>query len=194
MENSKLVTSKEITKDIIGNFLLWELILEFCYVIVFRLITKKIESNLFIMCISIFLQIIVTIFVWKITLAKSFKKKVILYKDIPSIMKNLFIFIIVICVIMVIYSFSNINSIINESIEDNKNLQFLDSFVNNINIESITSKYLEQKQNAIESVKNEIYKYLIIFNICFVTINLIILPFQRRKLLNYVAIEEDNIN
>lgn len=193
MENKVLVSVKNITKEIIGNFLLWEIILQFVDIVVFTLITKNINSNFLIVCIEIFLQVLIAIFVWKITLAKSFKKKVILFKDVPQLMKNLFILVIIMCFIMVIYNISNVNSTINEALQNNEKIQFLDAFVNSINDQNVSSKYQEQKQKAIENVKNEAYKLLIVFDTSFVLVNLIILPFERKQLFNYAAIEENNI-
>ena len=128
MENKVLVSVKNITKEIIGNFLLWEIILQFVDIVVFTLITKNINSNFLIVCIEIFLQVLIAIFVWKITLAKSFKKKVILFKDVPQLMKNLFILVIIMCFIMVIYNISNVNSTINNFLQDTVNLKFLDAW------------------------------------------------------------------
>ena len=193
MENKVLVSVKNITKEIIGNFLLWEIILQFVDIVVFSLITKNVNSNFLIVCIEIFLQVLIAVFVWKITLAKSFKKKIILFKDIPQLMKNLFILVIIMCFIMVIYNISNVNSTINEALQNNEKIQFLDAFVNSINDQNVSSKYQEQKQKAIENVKNEAYKLLIVFDTSFVLVNLIILPFERKQLFNYAAIEEDNI-
>ncbi len=162
MENRKLVTSNQITKDIIGNFLLWELIIQFCYTIIYSLIIKNINSSIVIVCISIFLQIIVAIIVWKITLTKSFKTKIILNKNIPAIMKNLVIFTIVVALVVAIYNFSGINSI----------------------IEDIPSIY--------ENLKKEVYGYVTIFNIAYLLIYLITLIFVKKQLLNYVAVGEEN--
>ncbi len=193
MENKVLVSVKNITKEIIGNFLLWEIILQFVDIVVFTLITKNINSNFLIVCIEIFLQVLIAIFVWKITLAKSFKKKVILFKDVPQLMKNLFILVIIMCFIMVIYNISNVNSTINNFLQDTVNLKFLDAWINSINDQNISSEYQKQKQEVVKNLKNEAYKLLIIFDTSFVLVNLIILPFERKQLFNYAAIEEDNI-
>ena len=193
MENKVLVSVKNITKEIIGNFLLWEIILQFVDIVVFILITKNINSNFLIVCIEIFLQVLIAIFVWKITLAKSFKKKVILFKDVPQLMKNLFILVIIMCFIMVIYNISNVNSAINNFLQDTVNLKFLDAWINSINNQNISSEYQKQKQEVVKNLKNEAYKLLIIFDTSFVLVNLIILPFERKQLFNYAAIEEDNI-
>lgn len=188
MEERKLVSAKKITQELIGNWLLWGLILQFCCTIILKVITKSIDSNLFKAIITIILQIITVFFIWKISTAKAFKGKIILEEDITNIMKSLRVFIIIICIVIAIYNFSRIDMAIDEVLKTNYQLQISENIIMQIYDEEQIQKYYEIKEQAVEEARSQMYLYMAVFQSILTVIHLVMLSFEKKELLNYTVL------
>lgn len=189
MLNRELVDSKKISKDLIGNWLLWFVILQFCFIVIYGLILKVNDlNNVLLIVIALILQAIAMFFIFKISTSKTFKEKMILDEDAPVIMKNLSILVIIVFLLISIYNFSNIEKTINKIINTDKELQLIDNFAKITYSEEDLKNYYEQKDNAIEDVKNELYVYEVIFHFFLFIIYCIMLLIEKNTLYNYVSI------
>ena len=188
MLNRELVDSKKISKDLIGNWLLWFVILQFCFIVIYGLILKANDyNNVLLIVIALILQTIAMFFIFKISTSKTFKSKMILAKDAPVIMKNLSILVIIVFLLISIYNFSNIEKTINEIVYTDKELQLIDSFAK-ITYSEEDLNYYEQKDKAIEDVKNELYIYEVIFHFSLFIIYCIMLLIAKNTIYDYVSI------
>lgn len=189
MLNRELVDSKKISKDLIGNWLLWFVILQFCFIVIYGLILKANDyNNVLLIVIALILQTIAMFFIFKISTSKTFKSKMILAKDAPVIMKNLSILVIIVFLLISIYNFSNIEKTINEIVYTDKELQLIDSFAKITYSEEDLKNYYEQKDKAIKDVKNELYIYEVIFHFSLFIIYCIMLLIAKNTIYDYVSI------
>lgn len=187
MENKELVTSGKMTQSLIGNWLLWGLLFGIIYSFIYSLIASSIESMVAIALVSIVLQGITAILVWKFSTSSSFKKKTISYDDIPAVMKNLVIFTIVICVITAMYNISTVNTTIDEVIESNYQLNFSESMMSYLYDDEEIAEYQAEKEKAIEELKDKFYTYLIVLEIGLTAVYLAVLPLEKNYILKYVS-------
>lgn len=187
MENKEIVTSGKMTQSLIGNWLLWGIVFGILYSFIYNIIASSTESMLVVALIAIVLQGITAIIVWKCSTSSSFKKKTISYDDIPTIMKNLVIFTIVICVITAIYNISNVNATIDKAIESNYQLKFSESMMSYLYDDEQIAEYQKEKEKAIEELKSKLYTYLIILEIGLTVVYLAVLPLEKKFILKYVS-------
>lgn len=187
MENKEIVTSGKITQSLIGNWLLWGLVLGILYSFIYNLITSSIESMVVLALVTIVLQGITAILVWNCSTSSSFKKKTISYNDVPKVMKNLVIFTIVICAVTAIYNISNVHSTIDKAIESNYQLKFSESMLSYLYDDEEMAEYQVEKEKAIKELKGKMYTYLIILEIGLTAVYLGVLPLEKKYILKYVS-------
>lgn len=187
MEDKELVTSGKITQSLIGNWLLWGIVFGFLYSIIFSLITSKMESMVLVAIIAIIFQGIIAFIVWKLSTSSSFKKKTIVYDDVPKVMKNLIIFTIVICIFNSIYNISTVNSSIDKALQSDYKLKYIESMMSYLYNDAQIEKYQAQKEEMIKETKSKLYTYLIILEIGLTAVYLAVLPLEKKEILKYVG-------
>ena len=183
----ELATTKKITQGLIGNWLLWGIVFGIIYSIIYSLITRSMESMIIQAVIAIVMQGIIAFLIWKISTKTVFKNKSISYDDVPTVMKNLIIFTIVICVINGIYQFSQVNSTIDNAINSNFQLKYTESMMSHLYNDEQMAEYNKQKEDAIAKVKSQLYTYLAIIEIGLTAAYLAVLPFEKKEILKYVS-------
>ena len=193
MENKEIATTKKITQELIGGWILWGLVLGIAYSFAFSLITSFIKSMILQALITIIMQGFVAFFVWKLSTQSTFKKRTMSYDGVPTVMRNLIIFTIIICVVNGIYNFIRINGVIDEAVKSNYKLQYTEKMMSYLYSSDQMAEYNKQKEEAIAKVKNQAHIYLVIVEIGLTAVYLAVLPLEKKEILKYVN-QEENIN
>ena len=181
MESKELVSPKKMSQLLIGNWLVWGLLVEIIYSVVFSLIIDSIESLVLKAIIAVILQEIITIVIWKISIVSAFKKRTISYNDVPYVMKSLIIFTIVVCALTCIYNIASVNSLVKDYIDSDYKLQIGESFMSRFYDDDEMAEYNKEKENAISEVKNKVYTYAVILEIWLTLVYLAVLPLEKKK-------------
>ena len=108
------------------------------------------------------------------------------YNDVPTVMRNLIIFTIVICIISGLYNYYNINNTIDKSIDSDYQLQYTEKSLSRILDSEQMDKYNKQKEEAIAKVKSQVYIYFAITEISLTAVYLLVLIIKKKEILKYV--------
>ncbi|HCC04101.1 MAG TPA: hypothetical protein DEP51_04520 [Clostridiales bacterium] len=187
MENKKIVSSGKMSQLLIGYWLLWGLLCGFIYSIMFSLITDSMESLVLKAIIAVIAQGITAIILWKLSTSTSFKKRTILNNDVPTVMRNLVIFTIVICIISAIYNIVAVNSSIDKAINSDYRISINERMISAFYNEKQMDEYNRNKEKAISDAKEKANMYLIILEIGLTVVYLAVLPLEKKELLKYVS-------
>ena len=186
MENKEFATPKKITQELIGGWLLWGILFGIIYSFTYTLITHSMESLVLKALIAIVMQGITTFIIWKFSTKSTFKKRTISYNGVPTVMRNLIIFTIVICVINGIYNYSQVNSTIDEAVNSDFKLKYTESMMSYLYDDEQMAEYNKQKEDAIKEVKSQARTYLVILEIGLTAVYLAVLPLEKKEILKYV--------
>ena len=187
MENKEVVTVQKITQRLIGYWFLWTIVLGIFYSIVFSLITKNIDSMISLAIITIVLQGITIFCIWMLSTTFAFKTDTIARNDVPTVMKNMLIFTIIICVINAIYNFYTLNTKIEESLNSNPILKYQEDLMYELYNSDVMEEYRKQKNAEIKEAKREAYTYLAVIEIGLTAVYLGVLPLEKREILKHVS-------
>ena len=187
MENKKVITSGDMTKDLIGNWLLWGILYGFIYSVVFSSISTYIESIVLKAVVAVIIQGVIAIMLWKSSTSSAFKKRTISYNDVPKVMKNLVIFTIIICIINAAYNIVSTNSSIDKAIKSNSELKYTESIMSSIYTKEEIEEYKKEKEKIIEEEKRKSYMYVIIMQVGLTAVYLGVLPLEKKEILKYVS-------
>lgn len=187
MENKEMVSAGKMSQHLMGNWLLWGLLFGFIYSFVFVLITNSMESLVLKAIIAVITQGIIAIIVWKLSTSSSFKKRTISYNDVPTVMRNLIIFTIVICVLTGIYNITSVNSSMDKAINSDYKLKFSESMMSRIYSDEQMAEYNKEKEKAIAEAKSKANMYLIILEVGLTAVYLAVLPLEKKEILKYVS-------
>ena len=162
VEEKKIVTVGQMTKELIGGFFLNGIVIGIIYSIIYGLIMSKVETNNYtiIIIITLILQAISIIAIWKLNVQERFKKKTILKKDSKLLIRNLIIFTVVIWVISAIYAYNKANNAFEEEIENSPEIQYQERFIEMLYDEDKKAEYYIQKQKVIDEAKSELNTYI----------------------------------
>ena len=183
-----------MTSSLIISWIVDGLLLGFLYSFIIVSIGQTIKSTVVLSLISVILQGIIAILVWKIATSSAFKKKTISFQDVSKVMKNLIIFTIIIILINLGTGISDANTAIDEALESDVNLKLYEDTLNKysqfIDDESIIQEYEQKRDNRIKEIKTEVYTYAIIYNVGLLIVHLLVLPLEKKFILKYVRKEE----
>jgi len=186
MENKEVATAKKITQELIGGWFLYGILFGIVYSIINALIITSIESLFLKTIIVIIIQGIISVLIWKCSTQSTFKKRTMSYNDVPTVMRNLIIFTIVICIISGLYNYYNINNTIDKSIDSDYQLQYTEKSLSRILDSEQMDKYNKQKEEAIAKVKSQVYIYFAITEISLTAVYLLVLRIEKKEILKYV--------
>lgn len=187
MENKQMISAGKMSQYLIGNWLLWGLLFGYIYSFAFSLITNSIESLVLKAIIAVIAQGVIAIIVWKLSTSSSFKKRTISYNDVRTVMKNLIIFTIVICILTGIYNIASVNSSIDETIKSDYKLKFTESIMSSIYSDEQMAQYNKEKEKAIAEAKSKANTYLVILEVGLIAVYLAVLPLEKKEILKYVS-------
>lgn len=187
MENKEFSTTKKITQELIGGWLLWGILLfGIIYSLLFNVVTSSVDSMVLKGIIAIIMQGCIAYITWKLSTKSTFKQKTMAFDDVPKVMKNLCIFTVVICVINGIYQCSQVNSIIDNAINSNFQLKYTESMMSYLYNEEQMIEYNKQKEETIKQVKKQAYTYLAIVEIGLTAVYIAVLPLEKKEILKYI--------
>ena len=186
MENKEIATSGKITSELIGGWILYSILFGIIYYLISSFINSLIPSLVLKAIVVIVLEGIFMFLIWKSSTASTFKKRTMNYSDVPTVMRNLLIFTIIICVINGIYNFYSVNKAIDTAIATNVELQLLEYNVSTLKNSKQMKKYEEEKNKAIAEAKSQLYTYLSFLEVGLTAVSLAILPLEKKQILKYV--------
>ncbi len=190
MENKELVSAGKISQHLIGKWLLWGLLFGFIYTVAFVLITNSMESLVLKAIIAVIAQGIIVIIVWKLSTSSSFKKRTISYNDVPTVMRNLIIFTIVLCVLNGINNIASINSSMDKAIESDYSIKSYENMMSRMYSDEQMDEYNKEKEKAIAEVKSKANMYMVILEVGLTAVYLAVLPLEKKEILKYVKLGE----
>lgn len=189
MNEKEITTTGKMTGDLIGGFFLYGIIGGIIYSIVYALIVKSLFSGSPILTAitAVILQGITVYFVWKGSTASAFKKKTIYNNDVPTVMRNLIIFTIIICVISAAYNFIQVNSKIENELNSDPVLKLHESYMSLLYTAEEKAEYDIKKEEAISKAKTQLYIYLAVLEIGLLVVYLGVLPIEKKNILKYTV-------
>lgn len=191
MEEKECATSKKITQELIGGWLLWGMLFGIIYSVLFNVLSNVIDNVIFKQIVVILLQGIITYIIWKFSTKSTFKNRTMDYNDVPKVMKNLLIFTIILCFINGIYQLAQANSTIDSAVNSNFSIRYIEKAMKNIYNEEQIAEYNKQKEEKINQIKKEVHKYLIIDEIGLTLVYIAVLPLEKKEILKYVTKKDE---
>ena len=193
MGEKELSTTRKITGELIGGFLLYGIPFGLLYSFIYSIIAGKSESLIFRAIVAIILQGIIAYNVWKCSTKSTFKKRTMYTYEVPTVMKNLTIFTIIICLITAIYNFGQVNSTFDKMVEYNSELRVSELYMSYLYDDDEMAEYKAQKEKIIAEAKSKLYGYLAVLEIGLLAVYLGILPLEKKNILEY-TIDNNNSN
>ena len=189
MENKEIATIRTITGELIGGFILYGIPFAILYSIIFGLISKVIPSESLIITaiVAIILQGLSAFFIWKCSIAATFRKRSIDRNDVPTVIRNLLIFTVILCFISALMNFSDVNQRIDKTINSNASLQLSESFMKYMYDDQQIAQYQAEKEEAISEAKTKLYTYLAVLEIGLLVVYLGVVPLQKKSILKYAV-------
>ncbi|MDO4282969.1 MAG: hypothetical protein Q4D02_04955 [Clostridia bacterium] len=193
MDNKKITEANDIAKKIMWNFILWGIlfsVVKFGIDIVLNSLSN-INSSFGILTsiVSIFISAVITLLNWNFAISSSFKNRTTYIKEIPQIMKYLFIFLIVIMIINAISTFLSVKEDIRKEIEknlgDTKSMDMLIERYGSYLDADMVSEYNMKKQEIVSSVSKKAYITFAISELVIIVVNLGILKYEESNILKY---------
>ena len=185
MENKEVATVRTITGELIGGFILYGILFTILYSSIYNLILKRIlsESLVITAIIAIILQGLCAFLTWKCSISTTFRKRAIDRNDVPTVMKNLMIFTVILCFISALINFSEVNQKINETINLNSSLQLSENVMKYMYNDEQMAQYQAEKEKVINETKTKLYTYLAILEIGLTVVYLGVVPLQKNSIL-----------
>lgn len=182
LENKEIATIRTITGELIGGFLLYGIPFAILYSIIYGLISNVIPSDSLILLaiIAIILQGLTVILIWKCSIATTFRKRAIARSDVPTVIRNLIIFTIILCLLNGIINFSRINSELDEIMNSS-------SFINYIYENEELSQYQEEIEKTFDEAKTKSYTYLAVLEVGLLIVYLGAVPLQKNSILKHAV-------
>ena len=187
MENKEIVSSRKMSQLLTGYWLSWGILGGIIYSFLYSLITESIESIALKAIIAIVGQGIVVFFLWKLSTSSAFKNRTISKDDVPTVMRNLIIFTIVICVITSIYNISLVNSSIDKAINSNYQLQNQERLMSRLYSNEKLNEYNKEKEKIISDTKSKAYMYVTILEVGVTVVYLAVLPLEKKEILKHIS-------
>lgn len=148
MQNKYTVSTKRMTCEIVGLFLVFFVIFSLSFSFLSNLVSRS--SMIFYYIISAFKVLICAFMTWKCGIYFAFRQKTILKEDLESLLKNLMIFVIILCLLITI---NNIMSFNKEKEKLNSTINTYNDLVENL----FDSGEKEEYDTLIHNEFREIY-------------------------------------
>ena len=166
MENKQIATVRKITGELIGGFILYGIVFGILYDILYNSIANKISENYILLAIiAIILQGIIGFCIWRCSIATTFRNRLIEKNNVKTVMKNLIIFTVIICILTAIINFSKVNQTVEEAINSNAQIALAEKYMKYIYDEDEIAIYEIEKEKIINETKTKLYTYLAILEI-----------------------------
>lgn len=191
-QNKTVSSSKEITKNLIVNWLIWYIIFNIIYSVIANYLLSLVGSSLIQIIVSIVLQALIVFCAWVLSTKFTFNNRYIAFEDVRVVVKRLVIFSIVICIVNGVYQFVQAESTFNNSIDSNYALKVKERQMEKIYSAQEMSEYNKQKSEAIAEAKQQMYVDLAIVELVSIIVFLGIIPIERKMIMKHV-LKNNNI-
>lgn len=165
LNEKKIYTANQMTGELLLGIVLYGVICYVIYRIIYKLGAYFIEDNDNFLLISgvmvLILQIIMVFVTFKLANIQAFKKGTIYKSDVGKVVKNISFVVIVLLLSQVLATFISVNSVVEETINDDLWLKYREKKMYAFYDDEIEI-YQTQKEKEIQELKNELYQYLAI--------------------------------
>ena len=166
LNEKKIYTANQMTGELLLGIVLYGVICYVIYRIIYKLGAYFIEDNDNFLLISgamvLILQIIMVFVTFKLTNIQAFKKGTIYKSDVGKVVKNISFVVIVLLLSQVLLTFTSVNSVVEETINDDLWLKYREKTMSAFYDDDEIEIYQTQKEKEIQELKNELYQYLAI--------------------------------
>ncbi len=166
LNEKKIYTANQMTGELLLGIVLYGVICYVIYRIIYKLGAYFIEDNDNFLLISgamvLILQIIMVFVTFKLANIQAFKKGTIYKSDVGKVVKNISFVVIVLLLSQVLLTFTSVNSVVEETINDNLWLKYREKTMSAFYDDDEIEIYQTQKEKEIQELKNELYQYLVI--------------------------------
>ena len=166
LNEKKIYTANQMTGELLLGIVLYGVICYVIYRIIYKLGAYFIEDNDNFLLISgamvLILQIIMVFVTFKLANIQAFKKGTIYKSDVGKVVKNISFVVIVLLLSQVLATFISVNSIVEETINDDLWLKYREKKMYAFYDDDEIEIYQTQKEKEIQELKNELYQYLAI--------------------------------
>lgn len=188
MEKREIISSKSMTiKIIIVNILLTVFVFIGISLVVGSILalifSQNNNNNNIDTLYKIIVSLLTIITTWKLSVSMCFKKYTIYYKDIKKLIKNLFIFVIILSLISFIFTFAQSKKELNREINSIKKINYYSNYIS----DSKTDEYTQEK--TIKELNNKLFINLLFSGLSNTTIEILILFLVAKKDIEKYSIE-----
>lgn len=166
LNEKKIYTANQMTGELLLGIVLYGVICYVIYRIIYKLGAYFIEDNDNFLLISgamvLILQIIMVFVTFKLANIQAFKKGTIYKSDVGKVVKNISFVVIVLLLSQVLLTFTSVNSVVEETINDDLWLKYREKKMYAFYDDDEIEIYQTQKEKEIQELKNELYQYLVI--------------------------------
>ena len=186
MENRQLCDSKKITEQLIGMWLAWGLLFVLIYAFITLVLTLLIKNLIVLAIILVIFQGIFSYCAWKLSTKSVFKSFTMEYSSLHIVMKNIFLFTLVACLVIGIFQYYDIGNKIDQSISENRKIMYADTIMSATATSEELLEYQRYKEELIRQVKKTAQIYTIIIEIGTTIAFLAVLPLERKEIIKYL--------
>lgn len=187
MENKEISSVRKITGELIVGCIFYGIIFGIVYSIIYSIISDiMLEKSLILTAlIAIILQGITMFVICRCSIASTFKKRLIERSNVKTVMRNLMIFTVIICIISGAMNFANVEKTVEESINSNISLKISENYMKYIYDEDEIAEYEATKEKVISETKTKMYSYLAVLEIGLLGVYVLAVLLQKRAILKY---------
>ena len=183
MKNRQLCDSKKISEQLIGMWLAWGLLFVLIYYLIALVLALIIKEIIILAVILVILQGTFSYLAWKLSTKSVFKNFTMEYKDLPLVMKNLFIFTIVAFLVIGISQYYNTGNKIDQAIAENKSIMLREAILSSRASSEEMLEYQRLKEELIKQAKKKAQTYTLIIETGLAVAFLAVLPLERREII-----------
>lgn len=186
MGERQLVTAGAITKKLILGYFLFGILFGLVYSLAYLIISAIFPSMIMNLILAIILQGVTVFCVWRCSINIAFEKKTIKRYDVSTVIKNMSIFTIIICLISAIFNFAEIGGSfeenVNKELDSNVGLRLTERYMEMLDSEAY-QEYQKELEKEISKAKTQLYGYTFALEAGLLVTYLVVVHMQRRTLL-----------
>ena len=180
LKENKILTANQMVGELLLSLVLYGAISFVLYRIIYALTYKYFSENQQYVLLAFFvivLQVLMVFIMFKLGNRKALKKGTIYKNDVPKVMSNISLVIVVLLLLQAFSIFASVDTAINTALEKDFGMKYRETLLSYLYDEDEMAIYQIEKEKAIKEVKNQLYKYLAIVEtgICAVYVSAIFL-------------------
>ena len=180
LNENKILTANQMVGELLLSLVLYGAISFVLYRIIYALTYKYFSENQQYVLLAFFvivLQVLMVFIMFKLGNRKALKKGTIYKNDVPKVMSNISLVIVVLLLLQAFSIFASVDTAINTALEKDFAMKYRETLLSYLYDEDEMAIYQIEKEKAIKEVKNQLYKYLAIVEtgICAVYVSAIFL-------------------